>query len=97
MQIKFKTAYFINTPPYKVQADLLNLWQQSLEARQIKVIKKANIAFNDYALLEYPEQDALKKEYITYNSYTGDIDALFKSLNTRFRIMELVITPEDYL
>ena len=97
MQVKFKIGYFINTPPYVAQVNLLNLWQHSIEARQIKVIKKANITFNDYALLEYPEQEVLKKEYITYNSCTSGIDELFESLNKELRIMELVITPEDYL
>lgn len=101
MQIKFKTGYSIGTPLSYVQAGLLNIWYKSLEASQIKFIKKANIEFIDYDLCEYPNQDKLKEELTSYyNSFNTKqsehlSEKAFNNLIGKLRILELVITPED--
>ena len=102
MQIKFKTAYPINTSPIVAQTDLLGQWSKSCEADQIKFIKQAVVEFTDYDMREYPNQIQLKKEYATYlstfNSDYSDenVNRCFKEFAKKFRILELTITPEDY-
>lgn len=102
MQIKFKTAYHINTSPIAAQTELLNQWSKSCESDQIKFIKKAIIEFTDYDMCEYPNQTQLKKEYATYLSTFNsersfeNIERCFKEFAKEYRILELTITPEDY-
>ena len=67
MQIKFKQAYRSELPLEAMQANLLNLWVQSLEASQVKYIKNAKISFDDYDFWEYPDQEKLKHEWAIQN------------------------------
>lgn len=102
MQIKFRVCYPIHTDPIVAQESLLDQWAKSCARQQIKFIKKTNLKFNIYNLLEYPDQEIIKKEYTTYlatfNSDLSDenIDRCLKRFSEDYYLMELVITPEDY-
>lgn len=102
MQIKFRVCYPIHTDPIVAQESLLDQWAKSCARQQIKFIKKTNLKFNTYNLLEYPDQEIIKKEYTTYlatfNSDLSDenIDRCLKRFSEDYYLMELVITPEDY-
>lgn len=102
MQIKFKTAYGLNTDPIIAQIDLLEQWTKSCQECQVKFIDKAKITFITYDMLEYPDQTQLKKEYALYlSSFNSDtsaenIEACFKEFAKEYHILELTITPEDY-
>lgn len=102
MQIKFKTAYDINTPLIVPQKDLLEQWIKSCDEYQIKFIEKANLDFKDYDMLKYPNQEQLRKEYTTYlATFNSDLSEenvakCFKEFAKSYRILELTIIPENY-
>lgn len=103
MTIKFKTCYISETSSSIVQADLLRMWADSLDNYQIKFIKDANIEFIDYLMLEYPEREKLREEYIACSTdffnatFTEELlKETLKTFDTDFRVMELVITPKEY-
>lgn len=102
MQIKFKTTYSINSSPDIAQIALLEQWMEAVKNSQINYIKNAKIAFIDYDLLEYPEQEQLLKEYTRYfasfnSNYTNKeiVEEAFEEFSKHYRLLELVITPED--
>lgn len=97
MNIKFVTAYEADTHKILAQADLLTLWQKSIENSQIKFIKKADIEFLDYAIYDYQDQDKVRKALADGTGYEGEqLEEAYKTLLKQTRVMELVITPEDY-
>ena len=102
MHIKFKTIYGPEAPLIMVQKELLRQWATSCEECQMKFIQEANIIFNDYSMPEYPNQKQLKKEYsrylATFNPDLSDenVANCFKEFAKQYRVLELVITPEDY-
>lgn len=94
MQIKFLTFYDLNTDPIYAQNKLLKQWHDSIVKNQIKFIKKAIIAFTEYKICEYTDQ--LKIEEAIINSgYKDNLEEIYKELNNKKRIMELIITVED--
>jgi hypothetical protein len=101
MQIKFRVCYSKCQDPLTAQESLLNQWADSCAKQQIKFIKRTLLKFNTYDLLEYPDQELIKKEYTTYlatfNSDLSDenIDRCLKGFSEDYYLMELVITPED--
>ena len=98
MEIKFTTAYEVNTPQIFVQAELLDLCRGSLAASQMKAIKKASIEFVSYGLAEYYDQDKVKKAITNSGTDESKVDEVYKSLvEQQTQIMELIIVPEgDY-
>ncbi len=94
----------------EAQYDLLNYWQRSLINCQTLPIKQAKIEFNEYSLVEYYDQEKLVKEINYKTSYYLDnkqfwqamgkrydmFEDLYNDLAKTYRLMELVITPEDY-
>ena len=98
MQIKFKKSFLPEEPIVLIQAELLKLWQRSLEDCQVKYIQKANVSFVDYDITEYPDQALLCKELMDSNieEAKDNPEQFIKSLAGKLRMMELVIAPEDY-
>lgn len=102
MQIKFRVCYPKDTDPIVAQESLLDQWAKSCAKQQIKFIKKTLLKFNTYNLLDYPDQEVIKKEYIaylsTFNSDLSDenVDRCLKGFSEKYQLMELIITPEDY-
>ena len=118
MQIKFLTLYHdFDDPSYGkscAQDNLLYMWQQSLQLRQIKYISNAKVEFKDYSFFDYPDQEKVRKEiHNTYghkcknkddNSFIyrwcektySDLDSIYNALAKQKRLMELIITVEDY-
>jgi hypothetical protein len=102
MQIRFRVCYPKHTDPIIAQENLLDKWVKSCERQQIKFIEKASLSFNTYEMLEYPDQELLKKEYAIYfTAFNSDlskenIDCCFERFSEDYYLMELVITPEDY-
>ena len=68
MQIKFLALYhnFKNEEYNKLSAqrELLSMWKNSIEQRQVKFITKATIQFQAYTFSDYPDQEKLIKELI---------------------------------
>ena len=102
MQIKFKTAYSLNSSPEIAQIALLEQWTEAIKNSQINYIKNAKIEFIEYKLLDYPDQEQLLKEYTVYfasfnSNYTDSeiVEEAFKEFSNHYRLLELVITPED--
>ena len=102
MQIKFLTAistqgdYDINKA--LGQAELLAIWSKCIKSCQVKFMTKANIEFIDYDFSDYPDQEKVNKaisEYFGYSYKLLDI-ATYEDFLTKFRILELVITTENY-
>ena len=102
MQIKFRVCYTKHTDQIVAQAELLNQWANSCKEQQIKFIKETRLKFNIYDLLDYPDQEVLKKEYAAYlaifnsNLSEENINYYLKGFSEAYYLMELVITPEDY-
>ncbi len=97
MQIKFLTGRDPKADQIVAQADLLQQWYKSIENSQIKFIKNANIEFIDYDISDYPDQDKIKKAIMTSCGYTeARYLEMYDSIAERIRVMELVITTENY-
>lgn len=102
MQIKFLTSICAQGN-YEVnkalgQAELLTIWSKCIQSCQIKFINKATIEFIDYDFSDYPDQEKTNKaisEYFGYSYKLLDEDT-YEDFLTKFRILELVITIEDY-
>lgn len=109
MQITFLTMYHVfddaEVSKALAQDDLLSKWRNCIQTNNIKFISNAHIEFKDYAFNDYPGQERLKAE-LTYAykdreyKYAGiefyNIDSLCDMLAKDKRIMELVITVENY-
>lgn len=102
MRIKFKTAYSVNAHPDIAQRALLEQWANAITHSQINYIKNAKIEFVEYNLLDYPDQEQLLREYTAYfasfnSNYTDSeiVKEAFKEFSNHYRLLELVITPED--
>ena len=101
MQIKFKTAYSINTHPIIAQTELLKQWCESYHNDQVNFISRALVDFIDYDILEYPNQDQLKKEYTHYlSTFSSDlsdenVERCLRAFASEYKLMELTITVED--
>ena len=102
MQIKFLTS--ISTQgDYDAnvalgQAELLTIWAKCIENTQIKFINKAKIEFIDYDFSDYPDQSKTNKAISEYFGYSCELlnKDTYEEFLTEFRILELVITVEDY-
>ena len=98
MQIKFLTGHDPKANPIITQADLLQQWYKSIEKSQIKFIQNANIKFIDYDISDYPDQDKIKKAISDYLGYSCEFldEETYEEFATKFRVMELIITVENY-
>ena len=101
MQIKFRVCCPNHTDPIIAQESLLRQWAESCTRQQLKFIKNTRLKFNIYNLLEYPDQEIIKKEYTSYlatfNSDLSDenVNRCLKGFSKDYYLMELVITVED--
>ena len=112
MQITFLTIYLDDTDfgLANAQWDLLSMWQAAISNNTIKIIAEAKINFKNYSLPEYPDQEKLTKEINYKTSYHlndgqfwlalgkryDTFEELYNDLAKTHRLMELVITVEDY-
>ena len=73
MQINFLTIYGSPVTSYTIeeaQSTLLKFWYQSVLNGNIKLIKDAEIKFNNYSFIDYHDQERLKNE-INASVYSG--------------------------
>jgi hypothetical protein len=97
MQIKFLVGRSPKENPVIAQAALLEQWYNSIENNQIKFIKTATINFIDYDISDYPDQDKIKNAIIDSLDCSEEaFEDTYNAVAESTRIMELIITLEDY-
>ena len=110
MQIKFLTIYDARDRDQRdAQSELLEFWQNSIVSSNIDFINTAKIAFTEYFLQDYYDQEKLTKEINYRTSYHLNDTQFWQALGKRYdvfkdlynelacthKLMELVITVED--